>query len=405
MLSAHILTTLALAFSSSTLIQASSLSLTDATAIQSTASTLAQTLLGYYYPTDPVGVLPQPYYWWEAGGMWGGLLDYWHYTGDASHNDAVTAALVANLNAGNDFMGPYTDGNDDQGWWALVAMAAAEFGLPVAAGSPSWLSVAQNVFNEMSGRWDMTSCNGGLKWKIGVDAPGYGYKNSVSNGLFFQLAARLYRATGSQEYADMANTIFTWVQSVGLIDKSTWAVYDGTDDTIQCSRVDHDQWSYNVGLYLYGSAVMQAMPNSDPKWATSTTGLLGAASYFFTNSIMQETMCEPTNSCNVDQLSFKAYLARFMAATTVALPELSAQITPLLQSSAAGATSSCGGGPGAVTCGTKWTINAWDGTQGVGQQLSALEVVHGLLATNAPAPQRVLSRDMARRIRFSLWHL
>lgn len=27
-----------------------------------------------------VGVLPGPYYWWEAGAMWGAMLDYYHYT-------------------------------------------------------------------------------------------------------------------------------------------------------------------------------------------------------------------------------------------------------------------------------------------------------------------------------------
>jgi mannan endo-1,6-alpha-mannosidase len=27
-----------------------------------------------------VGILPGPYYWWEAGAMWGAMLDYYHYT-------------------------------------------------------------------------------------------------------------------------------------------------------------------------------------------------------------------------------------------------------------------------------------------------------------------------------------
>jgi len=24
------------------------------------------------------GMLPGPYYWWEAGAMWGSLIDYWY---------------------------------------------------------------------------------------------------------------------------------------------------------------------------------------------------------------------------------------------------------------------------------------------------------------------------------------
>jgi len=26
------------------------------------------------------GLLPGPYYWWEAGAMWGSLIDYWYCT-------------------------------------------------------------------------------------------------------------------------------------------------------------------------------------------------------------------------------------------------------------------------------------------------------------------------------------
>lgn len=33
-----------------------------------------------------------------------------------------------------------------------------------------------------------------------------------------------------------------------------------------------------------------------------------------------------------------------------------------------------------------WFTNSWGGTQGAGQQLVALEVVHGLLAVSTVAP-------------------
>lgn len=55
----------------------------------------------------------------------------------------------------------------------------------------------------------------------------------------------------------------------------------------------------------------------------------------------------------------------------------------LLQALASGAVASCADGPGSATCGIKWFANSWDGTQGAGQQLAALEVVHGLLAVSA----------------------
>lgn len=274
-------------------------------------------------------------------------------------------------------------------------MSAAEYDLPSPAGAPSWISLAQNVFSEMNSRWDMTSCKGGLKWKISSSSAGYDYKSTIANGLFFQLGARLARFTGNTDYSNMATQVFEWVQSVGLIDND-YNVYDGTDDTIGCSAVDHDMWSYNVGAFLYGSAVMQSFTN-DPTWATRTSGLLSASSHFFNSNVMLETKCEMAGTCDTDQLSFKAYLSRWLAATSVLLPQYQAQIAPLISASAGGAVASCSGGPDAQTCGTKWFTDDWDGTSGVGQQMSALEVVHGLLAGSTPPPRAAASRRRVMR--------
>ena len=169
---------------------------------------------------------------------------------------------------------------------------------------------------------------------------------------------------------------------MGLIDNNH-NVYDETDDTKGCTSVDHDQWSYNVGVYLYGSAIMQA-PTNDPKWVTRTNSLLAAIGTFFPNNVMAEE-CEQADTCNVDQLSFKTYLSRWLAATSALLPSTAGTIMPLLQASAGGAVASCADGPGSATCGTKWFTNSWDGTRGAGQQLAALEVVHSLLAVSAAA--------------------
>ena len=27
-------------------------------------------------PVDAIGTLPEPLYWWEAGAVWGGMIDY-----------------------------------------------------------------------------------------------------------------------------------------------------------------------------------------------------------------------------------------------------------------------------------------------------------------------------------------
>ena len=102
---------------------------------------------------------------------------------------------------------------------------------------------------------------------------------------------------------------------------------------------------------------------------------------------MYESACEPNNKCDTDQLSFKAYLARWMAATTKVAPFTTDFIMPRLQASAQAAAAQCTGAPDGNTCGTKWTDNGqWDGTSGVGQQMSALEVIQSTLITNTSGP-------------------
>ena len=102
---------------------------------------------------------------------------------------------------------------------------------------------------------------------------------------------------------------------------------------------------------------------------------------------MYESACEPNGKCDTDQLSFKAYLARWMAATTKVAPFTSDFIMPKIRGSAQAAAAQCTGAPDGNTCGTKWTENGqWDGTFGVGQQMSALEVIQSTLITNTSGP-------------------
>lgn len=71
-------------------------------------------------------------------------------------------------------------GNDDQGFWGMSAMAAAEMKFPnPPSDRPGWLALAQAVFNTQASpdRHDDT-CGGGLRWQIPFANNGYNYKNS-----------------------------------------------------------------------------------------------------------------------------------------------------------------------------------------------------------------------------------
>jgi mannan endo-1,6-alpha-mannosidase len=146
------------------------------------------------------------------------FVDYWRYTNDSSYNDIVTQALLFQVGPNWDYMPPNqtsSEGNDDHGFWGLAAMTAAEANYPnPPANQPQWLALSQAVFNLMAGNWDNATCNGGLRWQIFPFNKGYNYKNSISNGCLFHLAARLARYTGNDTYAQWAQKTFTWMQDI-----------------------------------------------------------------------------------------------------------------------------------------------------------------------------------------------
>ncbi|KAI0977186.1 cell wall glycosyl hydrolase [Xylaria arbuscula] len=378
--------------------------------IKQGASTVAYGLLKYYTGNntgDTPGNLPDPYFWWEAGAMFGTLIDYWFYTNDTSYVDVTTQALLHQVGDDKDFMPTNqtrTLGNDDQGFWGMAAMSAAENNFPnPPADQPQWLALAQAVFNEYVERWDPQTCNGGLRWQIFTFNTGFNYKNSISNGCFFNLAARLARYTGNQTYADWAEKVWDWMAEVKFIDDE-FNIYDGAGVDSGCTELSRSQWTYNAGIYLHGAAVMYNVTNnatsdandgSGELWANRTSGIMQrTVDIFFPNGsgVAVEQACEPYSQCNIDQQSFKGYLMRWMAASATMAPFTFNTLMPLVRSSAAAAALQCSGSPAAsdykgdpgTACGFKWTAQAaFDGEAGVGEQMSALSAIQYTLVKQA----------------------
>lgn len=331
----------------------------------------------------------------------GAMLDYSHYTNDSTYDDILTTAISSQVIAPSyDLMVPAhqgDEGNDDQAFWAFTVLSAAERNFPQTSDTsiPSWLQVAENAFNTMSARWNTSACGGGLLWQIFASNPnGLNYRNSVSNGGLFQMSARLYRATGNQTYLDWANKVWEWSTAVGFVDEN-YNVFDGADSSDNCTIASRNNltFSYGVGIYMYGAAVLaNATNNTDAStWTTRTEGLLQAATVFFnyndnSTDVMYERACEPYGTCSTDMESFKGYLSRFMYASAVMVPSIATQVASYMGASAAAAGQACSGGSNSTTCGQKWYTNAFDGSVGLGQEMSALETVQGLLAKDAPAP-------------------
>jgi mannan endo-1,6-alpha-mannosidase len=325
----------------------------------------------------------------------GALVDYWYYTGDTKYNNITEQALLFQVGPYNDYMPPnqtLTEGNDDQGFWGMAVMSAAEYNFPnPPADKPQWLALAQAVFNTQADRWEPEDCGGGLRWQIFRWNNGFDYKNSISQACFFNLAARLALYTGNASYAAWADRTWDWMMSSKLINNSTYYVYDGTHIE-NCSEITPYQWTYNAGGFLIGAAAMYNYTNGSTRelWRERTEGLLNGTMVFFTGNnsdIMTEVACEPVNLCDVDQQSFKAYLSRWMAVTTKWAPFLYSRIKPLLASSAVAAAAQCTGGANGRMCGLRWTDDGvWDKSTGVGQQMAAMEVVLANLIHETTSP-------------------
>jgi mannan endo-1,6-alpha-mannosidase len=124
---------------------------------------------------------------------------------------------------------------------------------------PQWLALAQAVFNNQANRWDNEHCNGGLRWQFNSMNDGWMLKNTISNGCFFQLAARLARYTKNETYAHWANKSYDWMTQSLISDK--YEVFDGISFTEKAcsSSPERTEWTYNIGTILAGSAYVSCL--------------------------------------------------------------------------------------------------------------------------------------------------
>ncbi|KAI0901535.1 glycoside hydrolase family 76 protein [Annulohypoxylon nitens] len=388
-------------------VSALNLDVNNPSSIKSIAAEVAKGLYTYHDPSSTAGQFrqPQSWFWWESGSAWNALMDYTMYTGDTTYKADLLSSLGQNVGSNYDFAPAEQqnwEANDDQVYWVYNALSAMEYdfdALPCDTSNAkgddscanSWLAIGTNAFNDFVTRWnkDSATCGGGLKWQYDETANGYYYKNSVSNGGFFQTAARLARYTGNQTFGDWATKVWDWSTSVGFV-SADFHVFDGAGDDkgANCTSINKDEWSYNIASYLHGAAHMYAF-TKDAAWETRVQGLLKAAqsTFFGPNSnatnVMYEQKCELSSACNVDQTSFKASLSRWLGKVAVLVPSTKATIEPLLQASASGAALSCSG-YGNSTCGVQWYTGEFDGQSDLGVELSALEAIQSLLATSAP---------------------
>ncbi|CAI7674824.1 unnamed protein product [Penicillium pancosmium] len=358
--------------------------------IKSAAKTVATSMVDYYNARDSKDI-PGKFddTWWEGGSMFMTLIQYWYLTGDDQFNDIIQEGMYWQKGADDNYFPSNSSsylGNDDQMFWGLAAIIAAEFNFPERSDEPSWVTLAQGVFDAQVARWDKTTCDGGLRWQIWPYQNGYEIKNAISNGGLFQLAARLALYTKNETFANWAETIWDWSLTTPLLKKKNWNIADTTNVDADCKDHGDWQWTYNYATYIAGAGYMyNYTEGKDYKYLEGITGLITTSNQFFPKSgngqIMSEITCEATEKCDRNQKTFKAYYASWLGFMSLIVPSNVTESTMAkFKTSAVAAGQQCSGGKDGKHCGIRWTMQAqWDKTTGLEQEMAVLGVLNAIM--------------------------
>ncbi|KAH8195532.1 hypothetical protein TruAng_010292 [Truncatella angustata] len=402
MLRSSILAFAGLIWAPSQVLGALEVNLDDTESIKQAALQVAEQMMSFYTGDQPghvPGILPGPppdgdYYWWIGGAMWGTLLDYRFFTGDKRYDDRIMQAMTFQVGDQQDYMPANWSasmGNDDQAFWALSALIAAETGFtnPPNETGLDWLALAQAVFNEQTDPKRRTyegSCTGLLRWQAYWYNNGYDYINTIANTCYFNIGARLARYFNNETLVGVVGETYDLLRGVKYIDDKG-NVYDGGHDSNNkdCKDINPFQFSYNPALLIQGLAHLYNMSNGADEWKSKIDLLLPRTlEYFFPNGSAIEVACEFAGTCTVDMLSFKGFLHRWLQSTSFLAPYTAEKITPLLRSSAQAAVNQCTGGSSGQMCGFKWASGYFDSgvpgkETGAMQQMSVLGALISLL--------------------------
>lgn len=259
-------------------------------------------------------------------------------------------------------------------------MSAAETSFPGSISDTPYITAAQNVFSQQAALWssDVYVCGGGLRSIISsYNGTLYDLKDSLSTGLFFQLAARLAIQTHNNTYTTWAQNTWTWATSVGLVNTNIWTVYNSLGTTGNCSlsTLDQTQWSAASATFLYGSALMYNLTNSQV-WVNAVQGFLANLNTTFFQQAGPDMLTEPacsSGSCTPMERAYTALTARWVARTGNTAPFATAAIQQLLYGSAQGVAGSC----------SDQGVCSDDGQQDLSAALTALDSIDALLLGRA----------------------
>lgn len=268
-----------------------------------------QTLQGWY---DPSTGLYRTTGWWNSANAITVLVDYARVSKSTQYNAILANTFQAAQKTSPGFLNNFYD---DEGWWALAWIDAYDL-----TGNQQYLSMAESIFADMAGGWDLT-CGGGIWW-----SKDRGYKNAIANELFLSVAAHLANRTSPKvgQYLDWANKEWKWFAQSGMINPASLindglGTSSGHTGASSCTNNGQATWSYNQGVVLGGLAEL-AKINADPSMLKGAQEIATAAITYLTDGqgVIHDP-CEP--NCGADGVQFKGIFVRNLAALNATRPQ------------------------------------------------------------------------------------
>ena len=98
-----------------------------------------------------------------------------------------------------------------------------------------FLSISKDIFDWVwSNGWDTDTCGGGVWFDNN-----YSGKETIENVQMIQLGLKLARLSRDTKYSDKAKQVLSWVLHVGIVNRTSFQVYDGINLNSCQVRVSH----------------------------------------------------------------------------------------------------------------------------------------------------------------------
>jgi|GEM_PF-6946994 len=244
---------------------------------------------------------------WRVPNITGSLATLASRTGSHAYDQTILNARAAFKSA---WSPPYSPAYyDDEGWWGVMFARLFEMGNTL---SSDWLTLAGQVFDDMSGGLDDVA-GGGVWFKRTPKSYPGNEKNSIPTSLYIDLGMRLYESPVSQKkHIDGAIAAWQWLNT-HLVDDFgiVWSTAN-EDGTIAPNNPPRP---YSQGIVL--SALQRlTKATGDPSYAerASAIAAAGARMVWKGTEILQE-LCEAFGSCSANDSNpalFKGVFVRYL---------------------------------------------------------------------------------------------